>query len=260
MSILKTQDIPTLKKSALILRSSLGLIEKNAKPGMNCAELDKMVETFICDHGAKPSFKGLYNFPNSLISEINEEVVHGLSTEDKIIPDNSIVSFDCGVEYKGVFSDMCILLTFGNLTESEKRLVETTKEALKAGIKEVKAGKKTGDIGAAVDAVISKNGFGNVLDLGGHGLGYAAHDEPHITHAGKRGKGKRLFENQVIAIEPMVTMGSGEVDFIKTNPKYDWETVVSAERVKAAHIEHTILITKKGHEVVTDIPESEWLK
>jgi methionyl aminopeptidase len=251
MSIIKSpEDIEKLKHSALILRSALWQVEKNIKPGITADKLDKIVEEFIKDNGARPAFKGLYGFPNSLITELNEEVVHGLSNKEKIIPENCIVSFDCGVEYQGLYSDMCILLTLGEISEPEKLLVQKTEESLWAGIDEVKAGKKTGDIGFAVNKVLTRAGLGNVLELGGHGLGYEAHCEPHITHKGKKGKGKRLFENQVIAIEPMVTLGSGEVDFV-VDKKTGWEIVVSKERVPAAHIEHSLLITKQGCEVLT---------
>jgi methionyl aminopeptidase len=260
MSIIKNQeDIEKLKKSALVLRSALFQVEKNIRPGISAAKLDLIVETFIRDHGGRPSFKGLYGFPNTLITELNEEVVHGLSNPEKIIPEKCVVSFDCGVEYQGLFSDMCILLSFGNISEDEKKLIEKTKESLWAGIAEVKAGKKTGDIGFAVNKVLKDAGLGNVLELGGHGLGYQAHCEPHITHKGKRGKGKRLFENQVIALEPMVTLGSGEVDFIR-DPKTGWEVVVSKERVTSAHVEHTLLVTKNGCEVITDILPENMLK
>ena len=257
MSIIKnSEDIKKLKHSALILRSALWQVEKTIKPGITADKLDSLVEEFIRDNKARPSFKGLYGFPYSLITELNEEVVHGLSSKDKVIPENCVVSFDCGVEYQGLYSDMCILLTLGNISPEEERLVKKTEESLWAGINEVKAGKRTGDIGFAVNKVLTGAGLGNVLDLGGHGLGYEAHCEPHITHKGKRGKGKRLFENQAIAIEPMVTLGSGEVDFV-IDPKTGWEIIVSKERVTSAHIEHTLLVTKKGCEVITDIkPEN----
>lgn len=259
MSIIKNpEDVQKLKYSALVLRSALWQVEKNFKPGISAAKLDKIVEDFIQDHSARPAFKGLYGFPHSLITELNEEVVHGLSSPEKIIPENCIVSFDCGVEYQGLYSDMCVLLTLGELSTAEKKLVQKTEEALWAGIREVKAGKKTGDIGFAVNKVLTRAGLGNVLELGGHGLGYEAHCEPHIIHKGKRGKGKRLFENQVIAIEPMVTLGSGEVEFI-IDKKTGWEVVVSKERVPAAHIEHTLLVTKTGCEVITDIKVADRL-
>ena len=152
MSIIKNQeDIQKIKHSALILRSALFQVEKNLKPGITADKLDIIVETFIRDNKGTPAFKGLYGFPNTLITELNEEVVHGLSNKEKIIPENCVVSFDCGVEYEGLYSDMCILLTLGKVTDQEKILVEKTKESLWAGIKEVKAGK--------VDFKIDKQGI-----------------------------------------------------------------------------------------------------
>jgi len=259
MSILKNPNHhKKIKHSAKILASALHQVRLAAKPGVSAGALDTIAETFIRDHGATPAFKGLYGFPDSIITEINEEVVHGLSSATKYIPDNSIVSFDCGVKYKGLYSDMCILMTFGELTPAEKLLVQKTEESLWAGIGAVRAGATVGDIGYAVNAVIEPAGLGNVTALGGHGLGYKPHTDPHITHKGRRGLGSQLVNNQVIAIEPMVTLGSGAVDFVK-DPETGWEIIVSKERCKAAHIEHTILVTQDGHEVITDIPENEML-
>jgi len=259
MSIIKNQeDLKNLKYSARILASCLKHVEKMVKPGVSCGDLDEFAIDFIRSYGAEPSFLGLYGYPHALISEIDDEVVHGLSGKDKIIPEKGVVSFDSGVVYEGMYSDMCTLLSVGEISEDENFLMEKTKESLWAGINVVKAGKRVGDIGHAVDSVLQKAKLGNVLDLGGHGLGYAPHDDPHITHAGKPGKGARLFENQVIAIEPMVTLGSGEVDFVKDEAT-NWDIVYSKERVPAAHVEHTILVTKKGHEVLTLIKEEDIL-
>jgi methionyl aminopeptidase len=259
MSIIKnSSDLEKLRYSCRILASCLKHIEKLVKPGVSAGELNKFALDFISKYEAKPSFLGLYGYPYALITELNEEVVHGMSSDDKILPETCVVSFDCGVNYKGLYSDMCILLTIGNVSPETKMLVEKTKEALWAGINEVKAGKKTGDIGYAVNKVIKGAGLGNVLDLGGHGLGYKPHDEPHITHAGQRGSGSRLFENQVIAIEPMVTLGSGEVDFVPVRGS-GVDVVISKERVNSAHIEHTVIVTKKGYEVLTDISDKDIL-
>jgi methionyl aminopeptidase len=255
MSIIKNnQDMELLRHSCRILASLMKKVEKLAAPGVSCGKLNKMAEEFIKDHGGTPSFKGLYGYPYTLISELNDEVVHGMSPENKIIPENCIISFDCGVKYKGMYSDMCTLLHFGDIGADGQMLVTKTKESLWAGINQVKAGKRVGDIGAAIDKVLQESGLGNVLDLGGHGLGYKAHDEPHITHAGKAGTGPRLFENQVIAIEPMVTLGSGEVYFEPIEGS-GVEVVKSVEGCLSAHVEHTVLVTKSGHEVLTEITD-----
>ena len=259
MSIIKNQsDLEKLRYSCRILASCLYHVSQMVKPGVSAGELNRFTIDFIKKYDARPAFLGLYGYPYALITELDEEVVHGMSPDDKIIPETCVVSFDCGVNYQGLYSDMCILLTVGDVGPEIKMLVDKTKEALWAGIREVKAGKKTGDIGFAVNKIIKDSGLGNVLDLGGHGLGYKPHDEPHITHAGQRGKGARLFENQVIAIEPMVTLGSGAVDFVPAKGS-DLDVVVSRERVASAHVEHTVLVTKKDFEVLTDIPNDKIL-
>lgn len=259
--IIKTNDIPKLKHSARILASMMYHLKPQVQAGVSCGVLNKFAEEFIQDHGGKPSFKGLYGYPYTLITEIDDEVVHGMSPMSKIIPENCVISLDCGVIWEGLYSDMCILLTVGNVSDEVQKLVQKTEESLWAGINAVKAGKTVGDIGFAVDKVLKDAGLGNVLDLGGHGIGYAPHSEPHITHAGRMGKGARLFENQSICIEPMVTLGSGRVKFVtETNADGSFEVVKSWEGKPAAHIEHQLLVTKKGCEVLTKIEESEVLK
>jgi methionyl aminopeptidase len=259
MSIIKNQqDLDNIKMSARILASGMKMVEKLAKPGVSCGDLNQQMETFILDHGGKPAFKGLYGYPYTLISELDDEVVHGLSPKSKIIPETCIISFDCGVIYQGMYSDMAILMTFGNVAPEVKMLAEKTKESLWAGIKAVKAGKKVGDIGYAVDKVLSQASLGNVTDFGGHGLGYKPHDEPFISHKGTQGKGATLMENMVICIEPMVTLGSGEVIFEET-AESGIEVIKSKEGVPSAHIEHMVLVTKKGYEVLTEITEEQIL-
>lgn len=258
--IIKTEDIPKLRHSARILASLMHHLKPQVKAEVRCGDLNKFAQEFIADHGAKPSFKGLYGYPYTLITEIDDEVVHGMSPMSKIIPANCVISLDCGVIWQGLYSDMCILMTVGEVSGDIQKLVQKTEESLWAGINAVKAGKTVGDIGFAVDKVLKEAGLGNVLDLGGHGIGYGPHSEPHITHAGKLGKGARLFENQSICIEPMVTLGSGRVKFVtETNSDGSFEVVKSWEGCAAAHIEHQLLITKKGSEVLTAIEPKDVL-
>lgn len=258
--IIKLEDIPKLKHSARILASMMHHLKPLVKAGVSCGDLDDFAQKFITSYGAKPSFKGLYGYPYTLITEIDDEVVHGMSPKNKIIPNNCVISLDCGAIWQGMYSDMCILLTVGNVSDEIKKLVQKTEESLWAGINQVKPGKTVGDIGFAVDKVLKDAKLGNVLDLGGHGIGYKPHSEPHITHAGRVGKGAKLFENQCICIEPMVTLGSGRVKFVKeTNSDGTFEVVKSIEGLAAAHIEHQLLITKKGSEVITKIAEDQVL-
>jgi len=259
MSLMKSQaDIETLKHSSKILMSCFKLLENELKAGVSAGYLDKLATTFIRDHGGEPSFLNYNGFKYAVCTSINNEVVHGISPDSKIIPDNCIVSLDLGVNYKGLFSDSAKTYVVGEVAPEALNLLEVTKKALVAGIGAVKAGNRVGDVGAACERVISKAGLGNVLDLGGHGVGYKVHDEPFIPHSGKEGKGPRFFENQVIAIEPMVTLGSPDVEFDET-PQDNW-TVRTADKKWSAHFEHTILITKKGCEVLTDIPDGDLLK
>ncbi|MBC7471641.1 MAG: type I methionyl aminopeptidase [candidate division SR1 bacterium] len=253
MAILKNQeDLQNLRHSCLILMSCFYHLGNMLKPGISAGELDRFAIDFIRKHDAEPSFLGYNGFKYALCTSINSEVVHGLSNDEKIIPDNCIVSLDLGAIYKNMYSDSAKTYIVGTVSEKTKQLVETTEKALFEGIKKIKAGNRTGDLGYAINNVAKKAGFGNVLELGGHGVGYAVHEEPFIQHSGLPGKGVRLFENQVIAVEPMFTMGSGKVDFDDTAS--DGWTVRTEDNSLSAHSEHTILVTKKGCEVLTDIP------
>jgi methionyl aminopeptidase len=256
MSIIQTpEDLQNLRHSSLILASCLDLLGRTLQPGLKASELDKLADTFIRDHGGIPSFKGYQGYPYSLCLSVNQEVVHGLPSETKIIPDRGLVSLDLGVVYKGMYSDSAVTHQVGELTARQQDLVKITKQALWKGISVLKAGARLGDIGYEVDLEAKKAGFGNVLEFGGHGLGYQIHDDPFILHAGRRGKGSRLFENQVIAIEPMFTLGSGQVNISEE----DGWTVATQDGSWSAHFEHTILITKKGYEVLTDVPKENLL-
>jgi methionyl aminopeptidase len=253
MAILKNnEDLINLKHSSLILMSCFHELSKMLRPGISAGELDRFATDFIRKHGGEPSFLGYDGYKYALCTSINEEVVHGLSTDEKIIPNNSVVSLDLGVVYKGMFSDSAKTYIVGEVPSKVRELVETTEKALFEGIKKIKAGNRIGDLGYAINNVAKKHGFGNVMELGGHGVGYAVHEAPFIQHAGTPGKGARLFENQVIAVEPMFTLGSGKVDFDET--VRDGWTVRTADGTISSHSEHTILVTKRGCEVLTDIP------
>ena len=258
MSIIKNkEDLENLRHSARILGSVLYHVKNKAKAGVSAGDLNRFAINFIAKNNAKPAFLGLYGYPYALITELNEIVIHGLSNDENILPEVCVVSFDCGVVYKGMYSDACVLTTIGDVGDEVKMLVAKTEESLWAGIKAVKAGRRTGDIGFAVDNVLTKAGLGNITEFGGHGLGYKPHDDPFILHRGAQGKGERLFENMVIAIEPMTILGGdGRIKHIPI-PGSQVTTAVSANGKWGAHIEHTVLVTKNGYEVLTDIkPEN----
>ena len=259
MSIIRTaEDIQNLRYSARILASLLYHVSQKAKPGVSAGDLNRFAIEFIRSYDAEPAFLGLYGYPDALITEVNEVVVHGLSTDDNIIPQRCIVSFDCGVKYNKMFSDACILLSFGELSERERLLVDKTRESLYAGIATVRAGSRVGDIGAAVDKVLQPHNLGNVTDLGGHGLGYVPHDDPFISHSAKAGTGSRLFENQVIAIEPMVTLGTGDIREVPIKGSKVTQ-ILTPNGEWSAHIEHTVLVTKSGYEILTELKDGELL-
>jgi methionyl aminopeptidase len=258
MSIIKNaEDMKNIKHSARILASCLHHVLDRAKAGSNAGELNQFAIDFIRQNDAEPSFLGLYGFPHALITEINETIVHGLSGHDVIIPDKCVVSFDCGVKYKNMYSDMCRLTTIGEVSDEVKFLVQKTEESLWAGIKQVKAGRRTGDIGSAIDKVLREAKIGNVLDLGGHGLGYKPHDDPFILHAGMPNRGDRLFENMVIAIEPMTILGGSGKIIQKSIKNSEVTQIISANGNWGAHIEHMVLVTKTGYEVLTEIKEED---
>ena len=256
MAIMKSaQDLETLRHSAKILRSTMYLLEDMLEPGITAADLDKAAIEYIRAHDAEPSFLGYNGYKYALCTSLNDEVVHGVSSANKIIPKQGLVSLDLGVNYKGLFSDMAMTFILGQADSQVERLVAKTKESMFAAAGAVKAGKRVGDIGAAAGQVAQAAGLGNVLELGGHGVGYAVHEDPYIMHAGTPGKGARLFENQVIAIEPMLTLGSGDIEFDETHE--DGWTVRTLDGSLAAHWEHTVLVTKKGAEILTDLTRAE---
>lgn len=255
--IQNAEEKANLKHSCLILMSCYALLEKEVKAGLQTSKLDKLADTFIRDHGGVPSFLGYQGFKYSMICSLNDEVVHGLPLPEKFIPEKALVSLDMGVIYKGMFSDSAKTYVVGDVGEKALELIEATQLALAVGIESVKAGSRVGDIGFAVNNVAKKYGLGNVLELGGHGVGRAVHEEPYIANAGKPGKGARLFENQVIAIEPMFTLGSGEVSFDDTME--DGWTVRTVDGSWSAHFEHTVMVTKKGVEILTQFSQEELL-
>lgn len=247
------EDIDRLERSGKILAEVLDLVSKQVKPGVSTARLDDFAEAEIKKRGGRPSFKGYtprgYKraFPATLCISVNEEIVHGIPNENsKILSEGDIVSLDCGVEFEGIFTDAAITVACGEVDEVSKNLLRATKRALEEGIKAAKPGKKTGDIGAAIERFASKTGFSIADDLGGHGVGFARHSDPFVPNFAAPREGVPLVPGMAIAIEPMLNEGTSKVAFCD-----DGYTVITFDGKRSAHFEHTVLITPKGAKILT---------
>lgn len=245
---LKSQrEIEIMAHGGKILAETVKLLERSVKPGMTTAELDKIADDFIRSHpGATPSFKGLYNFPASICSSINNEIVHGIPSKKRVLNEGDLISIDVGVQYEGYHTDSATTVAVGQVSDESRRLLDVTRRALAAGVAEAKAGNHLGDIGAAIQAVVEAAGFSVVRDLVGHGIGTGFHEEPQVPNYGKPNRGIRLVPGLTIAIEPMVNVGKPG---IRTMP--DKWTVVTVDGKRSAHFEHTVAITENGPRVLT---------
>jgi len=216
------------------------------KPGISTLELDKLAERLIIEAGCQPAFKGLNGYPATLCVSVNNEVVHGLPSEKKILKNGDIVDLDLGLKYKGFYSDMARTYPIGKITRKAKKLIKVTKKSLDLAIKIIKPGIYLGDISSTIQKYVEKNGFSVVRSLTGHGIGRKLHEEPAIFNFGKPKTGPILKEGMVFAIEPMVNEGSPEVKISKDN----W-TVVTADGTLSAHFEDTVAVTKNGYKILT---------
>jgi methionyl aminopeptidase len=246
----KTADeISRMRVAGRMLATVLGQLKQEISAGMTTKDLAIIAKKELQKLGGQPTFLGYpgpTDFPDVICTSVNDEVVHGIPSDTKIIQEGDIVSTDFGVTYEGVITDSAITMMVGKTTDEVTRLVRATEEAMYAGIASLKDGVTTGDIAAAVQAVLEKHGFGIVRDLVGHGVGHELHEEPNIPNFGKQGSGPKLQAGMTIAIEPMATLGTHEV----TIDRDGW-TVRTADRSKSAHFEHTILITQNGSEILT---------
>jgi methionyl aminopeptidase len=245
---LKSQrEIEIMAQGGKILAETVRLLEGSVKPGMTTADLDAIAEKFIRSHkGAVPSFKGLYNFPASICSSINNEIVHGIPSKKRILAEGDVVSLDVGVQYEGYHTDSATTVAVGKVSEESARLLQVTRAALDAGVAAARPGNHLGDIGAAVQQVVEAAGFSVVRDLVGHGIGTGFHEEPQVPNYGKPKRGIRLVPGLTIAIEPMVNVGKPG---IRTMP--DKWTVVTMDGTRSAHFEHTVAITEEGPRILT---------
>ena len=230
-----------------ILGQTLAKLRDSVKAGMSTADLDAIADTFIRSHqGATPAFKGLYGFPGSICTSINEEIVHGIPSKRRILKEGDIISIDAGVGYKGFFTDSAITVPVGKVDPEAERLLAVTQASLQAGIAAAKPGNHIGDIGAAVQAVVEDAGFSVVRDLVGHGIGVEFHEEPQVPNYGKPKRREKLVPGLTVAIEPMVNVGAPG-----TRTLGDRWTIVTADGSRSAHFEHTVAVTDAGPKVLT---------
>ncbi len=254
MIILKSEDeIELIKKGGEILAKVLIDLKDFIKAGMSTWLINKRAEELVKKMGGRPAFKGYKpafskkKYPYATCISLNDEVVHGLPSKKRVLKEGDIVSVDMGVEYKGYYSDAAYTYIVGEVSESVKRLVEVTKKALYMGIEKAVAGNRVGDISYAIGSYVKSFGFSPIKDYCGHGVGKKIHEDPAVPNDGEPGKGELLRPGMTLAIEPMVSMGSGNVKV-----KEDGWTAVTEDGSLAAHFEHTIAITEEGPIILTD--------
>lgn len=239
------EEIEYIRKSSLLVALALAEVAKVIEPGVNALQIDKIADEFIRDNGGVPAFKGYGGFPNALCVSPNEQVVHGIPTE-KPFEEGDIISVDCGVLMNGYFGDSAYTFAIGNVSPEVEQLLKTTKESLYKGIEMAVAGKRLGDVAFAIQNHCEKNGYGVVRELVGHGIGKSLHEAPEVPNFGKRGSGLKLQEGLVIAIEPMVNMGTKQVKHGK-----DGWTIKTADLKPSAHFEHTIAVQKGEADILS---------
>jgi methionyl aminopeptidase len=240
-------EIDTIARAGAILAELYRRIPAEVRAGVTTAQLDRYAEEFIRSHrGAEPAFKGLYGFPATLCVSVNHEVVHGIPSTRRPLRDGDVVSVDCGVKLEGFYADAAVTLPVGQIAPEVQALLDRTQQALAAGIEEARPGRRLGDMGAAIQAVADQAGYGVVRELVGHGVGRQPHEEPQVPNFGTAGKGLKLLEGMVLAIEPMFNLGTAGV---RTLP--DRWTVVTADRKVSAHFEHTVAVTADGPRILT---------
>lgn len=236
---------------------TLGELAKHIQPGVSTAELNKIADTFIRDHGATPTFLGFPNpygsdFPASICTSVNECVVHGVPREDQILKEGDIISIDCGTLLNGYNGDSAYTFPVGEISDDVRQLLRTTKESLYEAIKVAVHGGHVGDISQTVQDYCEAQGYGIVRELTGHGIGKKMHEDPQVPNYGRRGNGPKLKENMCIAIEPMVTQGDRKVWMLE-----DKWSIVTRDQKPAAHYEHTIAIRKGEAEILSSFEEIE---
>jgi methionyl aminopeptidase len=242
------KEIEKIRVSAQLVAAALEHLAPMIEPGVTTADLDDAAETFIRRHDGVPAFIGYRGFPATLCTSINAEVVHGIPSKKRRLQAGDIIGVDCGAIVDGYYGDHAITFAVGEITTDVQHLIKTTEEALQAGVVQAKVGNRLSDISHAIQAYAEQYGYGVVKSFVGHGIGTALHEEPQVPNFGPPGRGPRLREGMVLALEPMLNMGTFDVRILDDN----W-TVVTMDGKLSAHFEHTVAVTEEGGVVLSQI-------
>ncbi|MBD5521137.1 MAG: type I methionyl aminopeptidase [Lachnospiraceae bacterium] len=248
VTIKSAREIELMRESGRLLAIVHDELGKAIRPGISTKDIDEMGEKLIRSFGCVPNFLNYQGYPASICVSVNNEVVHGIPRRDRILQEGDIVSLDAGLIYKGYHSDAARTHAVGKISPEAEKLIKVTKQSFFEGIKMAKAGQHLFDISNAIDAYVTSFGYGIVRDLVGHGIGTKLHEEPQIPNFRQRRRGPRLQAGMTLAVEPMINMGTGDVEWLDD----DW-TVVTADGAYSAHYENTILITDSEPEILTII-------
>jgi methionyl aminopeptidase len=239
-------EIEKMRRSGHVVRQVLDHLRTLVAPGISTMDLERAAEQKIKQLGAKPAFKGYYNYPCVLCTSINEEIVHGIPSDKRVLKASDIISIDCGVVMDGYYGDAAITVPVNGLSPEARKLLEVTEASLYKGIEQARIGNAIGDVGAAVQEYVEANGFSVVREFVGHGIGTRLHEEPQVPNFGKRGQGMRLRDGMVLAIEPMVNSGQPGTRVLD-----DKWTAVTVDGSCSAHFEHCVAVTKNGPVILT---------
>ncbi len=234
-----------MREAALLVSKTLGMLATEIKEGVTTLHLDKLSEQYIRDHAGIPGFLGLYDSPATLLTSVNEQIVHGLPN-NRALQNGDIVSCDLGAIVHGFYGDHCYTFEVGEVSQEKKDLLKTTKESLYVGINEFRAGNRVEDIGSAIQKYCEERGYSVVRELVGHGLGRKMHEDPEVPNYGKKGRGKLFVEGMVIAIEPMINVGTRNIKQLK-----DGWTIVTRDGKPSAHFEHDVALVDGKPEILS---------
>ena len=243
-----TEQLRHMRAAGRVVAEMHSAIRDAARPGVTTGQLDVIGRAVLARRNATSNFLGYHGFPAVICASVNDEVVHGIPGE-RVLEDGDLLSVDCGAVIDGWHGDAAFSMPIGSATPQTLRLIATAEDALAAGIAAMMPGGRLGDIGAAIDAVVSAAGFGSPRDFCGHGIGRAMHEEPDVENRGKQGKGPMFQPGVTLALEPMLIAGGGDAVYELDD---DW-TVVTADGSYAAHVEHTVVVTDNGPEILTDL-------